>query len=294
LACINPYFRVIGLTATPGSTLEAIQQVVSNLLTSRLEVKTDDDFDVKRYVHTKQIEKIEIPLSADMLAIKTQFFKTVKPLIDYIQNNGGMYRKKPEELTNGSVFTARKAYLTNPKHAPDDPTFQQLLSHFGAFLSLSDALHSLTVCIFTALSIAMYHGLKLLSDHGVKQFHTWYLKMTAKPEQAVASRLHKLLIATPEWRNLGKETELAMHAASASHPKLIKVEEIILVHFQKHDDETTRAMIFTEFRDSVGQIVQFLEKHSPLIRVCHPLDGPFIHRLSSRRVVSAHGIHRTS
>ena len=60
-----------------------------------------------------------------------------------------------------------------------------------------------------------------------------------------------------------------------SHPKLLRLKEIVLEHFQKFQDEgesdskgvATRVMIFSQYRDSVNEIAAMLAKHKPLVRV---------------------------
>ena len=60
-----------------------------------------------------------------------------------------------------------------------------------------------------------------------------------------------------------------------SHPKLIKLKEIVLEHFEKFRDKSgadasgvaTRVMIFSQYRDSVNEIAAMLAKHKPLVRV---------------------------
>ena len=70
-----------------------------------------------------------------------------------------------------------------------------------------------------------------------------------------------------------------------SHPKLNKLEEVVLDHFRKFESQTTidltgpspssskkpkvntRVMIFSEYRESVQEISELLAQHSPLVRV---------------------------
>ncbi|KXZ53530.1 hypothetical protein GPECTOR_7g980 [Gonium pectorale] len=58
--------RVVGLSATPGSTPEAVQEVIRNLGTSRVEFRSEEDKDVSPYTHRKQasraaVDVLEVP-----------------------------------------------------------------------------------------------------------------------------------------------------------------------------------------------------------------------------------------
>jgi ERCC4-related helicase len=49
----NPYHRVLALTATPGSTPEAIQSIVDSLHISRIEIRDENSIDLREYMHKK-------------------------------------------------------------------------------------------------------------------------------------------------------------------------------------------------------------------------------------------------
>jgi ERCC4-related helicase len=52
----NTIFRVLALSATPGNDLKKAQQVITNLQISNLEMRCEDDHELKDYTHTKDIE----------------------------------------------------------------------------------------------------------------------------------------------------------------------------------------------------------------------------------------------
>ena len=72
-----------------------------------------------------------------------------------------------------------------------------------------------------------------------------------------------------------------------SHPKLNKLEEVVLNHFRKFESQATidltgpshssasykkpkvntRVMIFSQYRESVQEISELLSQHSPLVRI---------------------------
>lgn len=49
----NPWFRVLALTATPGNNVEKIQQVIDKLHISKVEIRTEEMLDIRKYVHKK-------------------------------------------------------------------------------------------------------------------------------------------------------------------------------------------------------------------------------------------------
>lgn len=53
LTARNPFFRILALTATPGSNTEKVQEVVDNLHINSIEIRSEKALDIRSYVHTK-------------------------------------------------------------------------------------------------------------------------------------------------------------------------------------------------------------------------------------------------
>jgi len=67
------YPRIIGLTASPGSELEKIQEVCKNLYIEEIEIRTDTDPDVKPYVHEIDIKWVSVTLPQVFSDVKISF-----------------------------------------------------------------------------------------------------------------------------------------------------------------------------------------------------------------------------
>ncbi|GIX77740.1 fanconi anemia group M protein homolog [Caerostris extrusa] len=59
----------------------AVKLVMSNLLISHVELRTEDSDDVRPYTHVKNIEKIVVPLGEKLLAIKSKFLDVSHVLV---------------------------------------------------------------------------------------------------------------------------------------------------------------------------------------------------------------------
>ena len=62
----NPHFRVLALTATPGSKIEAVQEVVDALHISHIEMRSEQSPDVCQYLHKKHFEFHNITMTGDI------------------------------------------------------------------------------------------------------------------------------------------------------------------------------------------------------------------------------------
>jgi ATP-dependent DNA helicase MPH1 len=49
----NPHFRVLALSATPGSDPEKVQSIIDHLHISRIEIRDESSMDLREYMFTK-------------------------------------------------------------------------------------------------------------------------------------------------------------------------------------------------------------------------------------------------
>nr|XP_034991434.1 Fanconi anemia group M protein isoform X1 [Zootoca vivipara] len=68
-------FRILALSATPGSDTKAVQQVISNLLISHIELCTEDSPDIQPYTHQRQVEKCVVPLGKELAEVRNAYIK---------------------------------------------------------------------------------------------------------------------------------------------------------------------------------------------------------------------------
>ncbi|KAJ3102851.1 hypothetical protein HDU97_000234 [Phlyctochytrium planicorne] len=167
-------FRIMALSATPGSAAAAVQSVVQNLHISRIEMRTEESPDIIPHTFKRVTESIVVKPHDDM-----------KMIADVIARIASVYTEKFVEETE-KHSTALRYELIRSKE------FTQLLSNI------------------------------------------------------------KSLQLKPDF---------------ISHPKLERLIQIVLQHFADSEEEnSTRVMIFAEIRDSVGEIVEILSKHHPLVK----------------------------
>ena len=68
-------FRVMALTATPGSDSKVVQDVVNNLKISLIESRNEDQ--LSQYCHDRDVQKHVVALEGPILEIRTQFLSNV-------------------------------------------------------------------------------------------------------------------------------------------------------------------------------------------------------------------------
>ncbi|NXH26763.1 FANCM protein, partial [Myiagra hebetior] len=270
-------FRVLALTATPGSDTKAVQQVISNLLIAQIEVCAEDSPEIQPYSHERQVEKIVVPLGEELVEIQNTYIRVLEAFAGRLIKVGVLSRRDIPSLTKYQIILARDQYRKNPP-----------AQHAGIHQGIIEG--------DFALCISLYHGYELLLQMGIRSLfiYLWGIMDGSKGLSRTKTELGRnedFMELYQQLRGLFSDTAVAPENGSVckstavlekkkefvySHPKLKKLEEIVIEHFKswknRCSDEgrsgsgDTRVMIFSSFRDSVQEIAEMLARLSPAVR----------------------------
>ncbi|XP_021796858.2 Fanconi anemia group M protein isoform X4 [Papio anubis] len=226
------HFRILALSATPGSDIKAVQQVITNLLIGQIELRSEDSPDILAYSYERKIEKLIVPLGEELAAIQKTYIQILESFAHSLIQRNVLMRRDIPNLTKYQIILARDQFRKNP--SPNIVGIQQGVIE-GEF----------------AICISLYHGYELLQQMGMRS-------------------LYFFLCGIMDGTKGDKNKKFVY-----SHPKLKKLEEVVIEHFKSWNAENTsekkrdetRVMIFSSFRDSVQEIAEMLSQHQPIIRV---------------------------
>ena len=235
----NP--QILGLTASPGSTEGKIIQIKKNLYIDRIEIRTEQDSDVKPYVYKVDNEWIKVKLPNEFMDIKKLIIEKLRATYKWL---------KQHELLNSSDVTkvTRKDLLALDKvingkisaSRTDDEKFQL----FNAKKLVANA-------------IRLSHMDELIETQGVSALDDYMKKNIKKIKQNTANKSLKEL-----FRDSGIKRVLELIEANKLkglvHPKLEKLAEVL--HNQVIQNKDSRILVFCHFRDSVNNIVKYIER----------------------------------
>ena len=66
-------FRVVALSATPGTDINAVRLMLQNLLISNIELRSEDSPDIVPYTFQRTIEKIVVPMGKELEDVRQKF-----------------------------------------------------------------------------------------------------------------------------------------------------------------------------------------------------------------------------
>ncbi|KAI1341469.1 type III restriction enzyme [Xylariaceae sp. FL0016] len=250
-------FRILALTATPGSKVEAVQEVIDGLGISHIEIRTEESIDIRQYVHQRDEDIIVLDPSDEMHHIKELFSKALKPLVEKLSSQNIFYGRDPMALTTYGLIKAKQEWFTRAGH------------------SANQGVKFMMQAVFTVLG-SLAHSIKLLNFHGIRPF---YHNLVQFREEAEAKgqkgpKYKKQIVEDESFQEMMTKIESwSRKDGFVSHPKLTCLSDTVLNHFMDAGEGTengpssnTRIIVFSEYRDSAEDIVKTLNTHKPMIR----------------------------
>ncbi|EDV24097.1 uncharacterized protein TRIADDRAFT_26257 [Trichoplax adhaerens] len=263
-------FRVLALSATPGDDIQNVQKVIANLLISDVEIRSEESIDIRPYTHKRSIQKIVVPLSEELKAIKAKFLTILGDVIERLHRQQVLYSNQVERLSKYQILKAREQFRKGTSGFST-----QRGSIEGDF----------------ALAISLYHAYELLIQQGMKSFYQFAKgivdnsKSTSKVRGNLAkNRIFIEIMDELNFKfNRSYNSQLTPKSKTTnvqfllnSHPKLSKLRDIVIGHFENfivpdsnsgQSSLKTRIMIFAQYRDSVVEITDLLKHYSPTVKV---------------------------
>jgi ATP-dependent DNA helicase MPH1 len=241
--------RVLALTATPGSKVDTVQEVIDNLGISHCEIRTEVSIDIRQYVHDRNIDQVVLDPSFEMDHVCELFTKALKPLTDKLSAQNIYYGKGPMAITAYGLMQAQKEWFATRGR------------------STNQGVQNMMRAVFSVLT-GIAHSVKLLNFHGIKPFYDNLVDMRSEQEGRgeKGSKYKRQLLEDKSFQEMMSTIERWLRTDGfVGHPKLTALVDHVLNHFMD-SGEATRVIIFSEYRDSAEDIVRTLNKHRPLVK----------------------------
>ena len=235
-------YRLLGLSATPGTDIKSIQSVVNKLKISRIEARTEADPVVKQYIHHREEEIIVIAQPDIVKSLDKQFSDLIAPILCRLREENVAQRLQYDSA-NLKPYAVTQACLDYIARTND-----HRLS--GQFYSLRDLVNA-------RLNLKA-HGVNMARSNLIDASGKQYMNFVSR-QAAFQSLVHDLGVACGI-----RDDEASGNSTSGSYnnnPKFIKLVEVLVEHFERKKavGESSRAIVFSQLRDSVSEINEMLE-----------------------------------
>jgi len=232
--------QILGLTASPGSTEEKINEIKTNLYIDHVEVRTEKDLDVKPYIHNVDNEWIKIKLPKEFLDIKKILTEKLKEIYKWLRQNELLESYDINKITRKDLLKLNR--IINGKISATRDNKEKFNMFYAKKLQ--------------ANAIRMSHMLELIETQGINALKDYIEKNEEKIKKNTANKSLKELFFNRDFKRV-KQLTYKFSSEGIVHPKLEKLKEIL--SFQLNENNESRILVFCHFRDSVNNIVRFFE-----------------------------------
>jgi Fanconi anemia group M protein len=227
--------KILGLTASPGSQEEEIQDICKSLFIENILVKTNDDPDVKPYLNEIKVEWKKVRLPGEFHQIKNHLHIFIKEQLLFFKKIG--YAKKIA-ITSPRRFDLLQLQIKLRK---------DMLNYGAAKPQLYQAVSR------SAALLKVMHAVTLLESQGPQALEKYLEKMENAGKQSGSPKATKLIMSHPGIKKVFKETK-ELTKQKIQHPKLTELNRILQQQFSKSPD--SRVLVFNHYRDSINHVAK--------------------------------------
>ncbi len=220
--------RILGITASPGGSKRDIEKVMENLFIEDVEIRTEEDEDVKKYIKKvdKEWKKVELP----------QEFKNVKKLLE-------------------DAYDERIKKLRKWNHAPSGDVHRKELLKIQGRLRKKISKGEEDKLLYAGLSksaeaMKIGHALMLLETQGSSSLYKYFKRLREEARKG----------KTKAAKNVMKDGKIATAFRKTSsllergieHPKMDILEKTVREKLEEKPD--SKIIVFSHYRDQVEKI----------------------------------------
>jgi ERCC4-related helicase len=224
---------VLGITASPGSSDEKINEVCEALHIQSVAVKTESDSDVQPYVHKKQIEWKHVKLPEEMKSLKGLLDKVLDDRFDKLIELG--YSLPYRKTTSKRDLLALQKRMQSELRGQPDPALYNAISILAEILKVSHAVEMIET-----------QGIEALSRYIERLENEAYSKSGSKAAKRLADDLYMRQVAH------------RLKEYDAEHPKLALAIKIVREQLEQKPD--SRVIVFANYRDAAEMITNALSE----------------------------------
>ncbi len=232
---------IMGITASPGGGEERIKEVIENLRIENVEIRTEDDPDVRKYINPIKIKLVRVRMPEEL----GEIYEEIKSLY--------------EEIV-GKVREEFKIFITKKRVTRSDLLRAQEEVQ-KAIADGKDAYYTALSLITAAIKID--YAIENLEIQGFEAFLNYLEKIVDEGNRRSGTKAAKMLIEHPKFISVYAKAKEYEKKFREKNPKLLVLKDLLDEFFEKNPEG--RAIVFAQYRETARIIVDHLNKN-PKIR----------------------------
>lgn len=224
---------ILAITASPGSDIERIREVIENLGIEEIEIRTEYDSDVRSYVHERVVEWIKVEMPSELVEVRDKFLYALEMRFNKLEKLGLVGNAKIRDFSKKELLSLQEALHAEAMQTKDPSLFEGIS--------------------VMAEILKIYHGIELIETQGLDALRHYMKRLVAEGRSRGGSKASRNLISDPVFR----EAMLKALKCKIDHPKLTKLKEIVADELKSGD---SRIIVFTTYRDTADMLIKELSE----------------------------------
>jgi len=223
---------VTGMSASPGGDKEEILRVCENLGLAEVEVMTEEDADVAEHTYQTEVDWQHVDLPEDVLAIRDALNEVITDRLTELQKLGVVNSTDPN-MSQKQLNTAR-GRLQRLMNDDDSAGYEGMSIH--------------------AEVMKLRRATELVETQSVESLRRYFERQREQARSSGSSKASQRFVSEPSVKQAMRLAE----EFDGLHPKFRETRILLAETFGLEDG--SRAIVFTESRDTAETLTEFLNE----------------------------------
>ncbi len=232
---------ILAITASPGGKEEKIMEIIENLGIENVEIRTEEDRDVKPYIKEVKIYLKQLPMPRELGELYSKLKELYEDIISELRKYRLFITRK--KVSRKDIVMAQAEVQTQIAEGKTE--------YYQAAMMLN-------------MAIKIDYALEYLETQGFESCYSYLLKIIEDGNSRGGSKASRTLVRHRKFIDAVRMArELSHKIEEIENPKLQALEEILEKKIEKKPD--FRAIVFTHYRET-ARIVEEHLKNSEKIK----------------------------
>jgi len=225
------YPRILALTASPGSDMEKIKEICKNLFIENIEVRTEQDPDVKPYVQEMEIDWIKVKLPPVFMEVQGFLKSFLKDRLSKLKKWGILQRKNINFVSKTDLLALQGQLRGRALKGEKNFVIWNAISVLAEIMKVQ-------------------HALELLETQGIIPLYKYMEKLNSEGLSSKTKAV-KNIIRDLNFRSALIKTQ-KLWDEKVEHPKLVELQKI--VEKEVNGKKDVKIIVFNQYRDNATDI----------------------------------------
>ncbi|MEM3755192.1 MAG: DEAD/DEAH box helicase, partial [Candidatus Bathyarchaeia archaeon] len=224
---------ILGITASPGSSIEKIQEICDALYIEQIEYRSEEDQDVAPYINPVKVDWRILDLPEE--------YKRISEIVKL------MLKEKIEKLSSYGLLHKDFKYITRKDLLELGEELRKRLNEVFLFQGKGPIYNMIAL---QSASLTLFHLLELIETQGIMPAQQFLEKIDLNEKMS-----YGIIKNDPSYFAL---KDMLEKYSKIEHPKVSELKKIVGEQIKNNPE--SRIIVFTQYRSTATQLVNILKE----------------------------------